>query len=280
MSTEMNKDLYIIECITNLHVGSGDNDFGLIDNRVQRDVITGYPTINASSLKGAFASHFNSEEDKKTRTKEGEIIFGRGNNIKKDEDQKMIGQGKYKFFPANLLAIPLRSSSRHYYLVTSDQIIEDYNEMAELFDQEEIKTSEIKPTGKVELEGKEVDKRVIDIKFLKHLKEEILIVKDDELKEIVENLPVIARNYLNNGKSENLWYEEIVPRKSVFYFGIDKGVADKGTKYEEVFNEKILFEYKDSKGDKKGNKNIIHIGGNVTVGFGACKIMKLGDIND
>lgn len=276
MSIKMNKDLYIIECVTNLHVGSGDNDFGLIDNKVQRDVITNYPTINASSLKGAFASHFNSGEDKdkKIRTEVGKKIFGRGN----DTENGLEGQGKYKFFPANLLAIPVRSSDKPYYLVTSDQIIEDYNEMAELFNQEEIKTSEIKPTGKVELEGKEVDKRVIDIKFLKHLEEEILIVEDDELKEIVENLPVIARNHLDNGESKNLWYEEIVPRKSIFYFGIDKGVAE--NEYENKFNEKILFEYKDSEGNKKEKKNIIHIGGNVTVGFGACKIMKLGDIND
>ncbi|MDP0505812.1 MAG: type III-B CRISPR module RAMP protein Cmr4 [Fusobacterium sp. JB019] len=276
MSTEMNRDLYIIECVTNLHVGSGDNDFGLIDNRVQRDVITGYPTINASSLKGAFASHFNNEKDKK-RTKEGEAIFGRGNDTKKDEDKNFIGQGKYKFFPANLLAIPVRSSSRPYYLVTSDQIIEDYNEIHTLFKGEEsnLKSNKDNKKENLDLEGEEVKAEKINFR-----EKDIYVIEDKEFSKIVENLPVIARNHLDNGESKNLWYEEIVPRKSIFYFGIDKGVAEEGTKYEEDFNNEILFEYKDSEGNKKGEKNIIHIGGNVTVGFGACKIMKLGDIND
>ena len=31
------------------------------------------------------------------------------------------------------------------------------------------------------------------------------------------DLPVTARNCLENGKSANLWYEEVVPHKSVFY---------------------------------------------------------------
>jgi CRISPR-associated protein Cmr4 len=30
-------------------------------------------------------------------------------------------------------------------------------------------------------------------------------------------LPVMARNCLENGQSKNLWYEEVVPYKSVFY---------------------------------------------------------------
>ena len=30
-------------------------------------------------------------------------------------------------------------------------------------------------------------------------------------------LPVLARNYLEDGKSKNLWYEEVVPHGSVFY---------------------------------------------------------------
>lgn len=276
MSTEMNKDLYIIECVTNLHVGSGDNDFGLIDNRIQRDVITNYPVINASSLKGAFASHFNSEDDGK-RTKEGKVIFGRGNDTEKDGDENFKGQGKYKFFPANLLAIPVRSSSSPYYLVTSDQIIKDYNDLLSLFknkksDIEKLSLNKGKENKKLDLEGQQINASKTTFRG-----EDIYVIEDKEFSKIVENLPVIARNHLDNGESKNLWYEEIVPRKSIFYFGIDKGVAEKEKEYENKFNEKILFEYKDSEGNKKGEKNIIHIGGNVTVGFGACKIMKLGD---
>jgi len=46
-------ELYIITARTNLHVGSGDEAYGLVENRVQRDVVTQLPNINASGLKGA-----------------------------------------------------------------------------------------------------------------------------------------------------------------------------------------------------------------------------------
>lgn len=263
--TTIKKSLYLIECITNLHVGSGDSDFGLIDNRVQRDVITNFPTINSSSLKGAFAIHFNKDETdekgKPIRTKDGEKIFGKGNNGNKDLD----GQGKYKFFPANLLAIPARSIDNPYYLITSDQIIKDYNEMANLFGTN-IKLNE--STNKnlpLELEGELL--KVEEISFKEN---KLYVLEDKEFSKIIENLPVIARNHLENGESQNLWYEEIVPRKSLFYFGIDKGIENEEHKIlEDSFKKKIIF-------DKKEN-NLIHIGGNVTVGYGACKITKLGD---
>lgn len=263
--TAIKKNLYLIECITNLHVGSGDNDFGLIDNRVQRDVITSFPTINASSLKGAFAIYFNEEKSdengKPIRTEDGKKIFGRGNNGDNDID----GQGKYKFFPANLLAIPMRSMEVPYYLVTCDEIIESYNEMAGLFGTEEIKKTTIVLNKKVELEGIEIESRKT-----KFAEKEIIVIDDKYFKELVENLPVIARNHLENGESQNLWYEEIVPRKSIFYFGIDKGVEN--SNLENSFDKKIDF--------NKNEKKLIHIGGNVTVGYGACKITKLGDKND
>ena len=44
------------------------------------------------------------------------------------------------------------------------------------------------------------------------------------------DLPIIARNTLDDdGKSQNLWYEEVVPHKSIFYFAImtpDDDIAD------------------------------------------------------
>jgi len=54
----MNIDLYIIEALTNIHVGSGDINFDIIDNQVQKDAITGYPVIHSSSFKGALREHF------------------------------------------------------------------------------------------------------------------------------------------------------------------------------------------------------------------------------
>ncbi len=54
----MKTELYTIETLSNLHVGAGDINFGVIDNQVQRDSVTNLPNINSSSLKGAFREHF------------------------------------------------------------------------------------------------------------------------------------------------------------------------------------------------------------------------------
>ena len=51
---EKNKSAWLIVAETNLHVGNESvNNFGVIDQAIQRDAVTGIPCIHASSLKGA-----------------------------------------------------------------------------------------------------------------------------------------------------------------------------------------------------------------------------------
>ena len=38
-----------LQCMTNMHVGNGDVNYNIIDNEVERDPVTGYPTINSVS---------------------------------------------------------------------------------------------------------------------------------------------------------------------------------------------------------------------------------------
>jgi CRISPR-associated protein Cmr4 len=47
----MTAKAYLIQCITNLHVGSGDATYGIVDKLVQRDAVYSYPTIHSSSLE-------------------------------------------------------------------------------------------------------------------------------------------------------------------------------------------------------------------------------------
>ena len=54
----MTANLYFIKCLTNLHVGSGDVNFNIIDEEIEKDPVTGYPTINASGVKGALRQFF------------------------------------------------------------------------------------------------------------------------------------------------------------------------------------------------------------------------------
>ena len=41
----MKSIVYILETITNLHVGNGDINYNIIDNEVEKD-LNGYPIIN------------------------------------------------------------------------------------------------------------------------------------------------------------------------------------------------------------------------------------------
>ena len=84
-----------------------------------------------------------------------------------------------------------------------------------------------------------------------------MIYPFDKFQEL--ELPVIARNKINEkGKSENLWYEEVVPRFSNFYTFIIK------TDIEEIRKEFDKF-----------MKEIIQIGANKSIGYGFCEFKRI-----
>ena len=68
---------------------------------------------------------------------------------------------------------------------------------------------------------------------------------------------MIARNQLENGESKNLWYEQIVPRESVFYCIIGLG-DEHSAKFDEVWKD-----------------NLVQIGANATIGYGYTQFTKL-----
>ena len=93
----MSTQLFIITAQTNLHVGSGDSNYGIIDNLVQRDVLTELPHIHASSLKGALREFY--EEVIGDKIKAVSIFGSDPTNKEKDKAQK----GSHSFFEAHLL---------------------------------------------------------------------------------------------------------------------------------------------------------------------------------
>jgi CRISPR-associated protein Cmr4 len=120
---------YLITCLTNLHVGSGDANYGVIDNLVQRDVVTGLPTIHSSSLKGALREFFKnqwSETDIKLK-----YIFGPDNTRDASAGENI---GHYKFFAADILTLPIRSNKKPFYRATSKEIIEYIIKKAKAFE--------------------------------------------------------------------------------------------------------------------------------------------------
>ena len=81
-----------------------------------------------------------------------------------------------------------------------------------------------------------------------------MIVPDQDARTLP--LPVLARNQLDNGISNNLWYEEVVPHDSVFYFAVLSNGEDTGDKVLESFDRAV----KDTR--------LFQFGGSATVGYG------------
>ena len=90
-------DFYLIRTISNLHVGSGEGDFSVVDKQVQRDSITGAPTIHASGIKGAIreAMTYEAEQSANKAQLEANVLEAFGSDPKAQKDQR---QGKFNFF--------------------------------------------------------------------------------------------------------------------------------------------------------------------------------------
>ncbi len=236
----MQTHVFLIRALTNLHVGSGDANYGAVDKLVQRDPATNLPTIHSTSIKGAIREHFeevvgwkHAQHPKKAEEKI-EHIFGSAVG-----DSDNAKQGNYHFFSADLLglAVPeeLENSTDTFFRASSEKCLGDFFNKAKL-----LGGLTQMAQLKVGLTGNEMAVREINT-----------------LKDMAEALPVIARNQLENGVSNNLWYEELVPRESVFGWLVQSNGS-----HETEFISEL-------------DGKIIQIGANATVGYGFCFFKKI-----
>ncbi len=260
----MQYNLYLIHALTNTHVGSGDANYGIIDNLVQRDVVHNLPTIHSSGIKGAVREHFN----QKLGADYTNEVFG------SEPGASVSRPGTFHFFDGHLLSFPVRSNKHPYFNATAPFIIKDMLKRAEDFDitlanktvLEELSNITFTGNNKAavfndaykgaileehELKAEEVS--TLNISPLKDLLGggNLVLIEDNTFKAMLNTLPVIARNYLDNGISKNLWYEEIVPHQTRFYTFIAKST--------------------NATTDLLIDKQTIQIGGNATIGYGFCK---------
>ena len=223
----MNTNLWLITAKTNLHVGNENaSNYGIIDKAVQRDVLTDLPCINSSSLKGAvneYCAH-NTEVDLLK-------VFGSDKTNKSKGSQK----GSAIFFDAKLLYLPVQDEDNLFHYATSDAVIAQLKDRLSVF-------------------GLSVDEaRLCEVLVPRHEVKKMSAAAFGEMCKD-ENLPVIARNVLENGRSANLWYEQVIPAETVFYAVIQE-------EGEELSNA-------------LGGK-IVQIGANATIGYGYCRFTKV-----
>lgn len=240
---------WLIVAKTNLHVGNENtSNFGLIDKAVQRDTVTGLPCINSSSLKGAINEYVSQGMVHPLTDQQRKAIFGVDKMDKKSETCK----GNTSFFDANILALPRPNDTTLYELATSHAVLSHYCERLNAFGfnltldqlkeklasllQDQTQISGCKPELKVYTDNKEFAEYCSDYE-----------------------LPIIARNHLDNGKSTNLWYEQVLPRETVF-----------GT---------LILSADDTLNNALNNR-IVQIGANTTVGYGYCKFIQLAKTDD
>ena len=240
----MNAVILKLECLTNLHVGNGDVNYNIIDNEVERDPVTLYPVIHASGVKGALREFFE-------RNEIGEIDALFGKEAGKDGD-KGTSPGRLKILSAEMLAIPVRASAgdKPYYLVTTETAVKRYYRMKQEFlGVETLFTPQT-------LDGVEVDGLISKQKITAD-GQTLCLLSDADFNQI--SLPVLARNCLDE-EHPNLWYEEVVPHESLFFFPV---LADKSDKnYLEHFRDAV-------------NGQVIQFGGNASIGYGLCKVTVL-----
>ncbi len=270
----MRVELYKIETLSNLHVGSGDINFDVIDNQVQRDAITELANINASSLKGAFRESFDKDGSKALV----EYIFGPDNGSNDSHRS-----GAYSFFEAQLLTRPVRSNVKAYFNATTPSIIKNFLENLENFDidfdaklkEELLKLAELKVEKSKPMIFENIsnavleDERAVVSNFSTSVLEDFLgrdlaLFDYEDFKAL--DLPVLARNALENGISKNLWYEEVVPKKSKFYFFIAKpeNLDEHDKKKIEGFENRF---------NTEGSK--VQFGANKSIGYGFSKVTKV-----
>ena len=253
---------YKINCITNMHAGTGEANYSIVDREVARDEVTGYPMIHSSGLKGALRAACVNTEGEETAKE----IFGA-------EGSGNTGYpGTHKFLDAMLISRPMRvyKSEKSPFLptvsITSvNQYLErlsafgknhygieklsdiDFGENSFLTNLEEDVQVEGEPTGKLS------DKTLGQLEKLRDvIGDNFAVAKTFD----GYDLPVFSRTRLNDGKSGmGLWFEEVVPHESVFFFGV---ICPDDAK-------------------EMNMPTVAQIGGNTSTGCGFVKITKLGE---
>jgi len=256
---------FFIKVITPLHVGSG-SDLGVVDMPIQRESHTGFPKIEASSLKGSIRSEFVS----KNGEEEAETIFGTGDK-----------GGDLGFSDARILFFPVKSVNGVFAYITCPMVLKRLEEDLKLNDKNlklkniptvnddicitfknNINTINNKEHIVIEEYSFQVSKNKLDDSLFDNIpkieidKTRLVIISDNNFIHFVKNsTEVITRirigeNGVVDKKSGALFTEEYLPAETVMY-ALAIGKIDK------FINE---------------TPTLLQVGGNSTLGKGIVEL--------
>ena len=280
----MNSHFYAVKCLTNMHMGSGDTNFNIIDNEVQKDPINHYPVMHASGIKGALRDYFKGIG---TSSTEIENIFGSERLDDQASNMQKTKPGMLKFLPAQVFCMPVQSADTNapYYLATSLELLKGFGDIYYALTGKEPTSgfrNSVNSLNEAEAYYKKqcsikIEDNTFNIQYQNRISSPILEFVKKSYPDAYDygkllilphaclssiQLPILARNQLNNGISKNLWYEEVVPHGTVFCFGVLSDGTQAGDKALDYFHNKV-----------KGQ--VVQFGGNASIGCGLTKLIVL-----
>ncbi|MCS7122891.1 MAG: type III-B CRISPR module RAMP protein Cmr4 [Candidatus Micrarchaeota archaeon] len=296
------KNPYLVNCITPLHVGTGQSYESFVDLPIQRDSL-GFPVIWGSSIKGALRNAYHNSGGKDDKEDYESMIFGP--DTRRSEE---IYASSLLILDASLLFIPVRSLYGLFAFCTHPYLLRQCVERLNLVDtglaselnnlistDGECRCSDsyIVKDGKAILREEEVgvklDNRIRNIfsKFLADsipFKEDILkriVILNDDHADIIKRSTLVQTrikvNYETKVVKEGaLWTEEFLPEMSMLItlLLIRDGRASNNrldaSNIERKLREKLV-------GDGSGELDqfCLIIGGNETLGRGIVRFHKI-----
>lgn len=203
--------------------------------------------------------------------------------------RKVNVPASYRVLSAQLLSIPIRSNNQLFYNVTSPWLVGNFIEQMALFGKRHTTLtgylkglstfSNFDGNSSAHHAGQQKKSFLEEEKFLSTHHDQIAgeaaqsglisslfggsiaVAKDNVLAELTDDyhLPVIARNHLEDGRSTNLWYEQVLPAQTRLIFPV---LYPKGDKYFTRFSEVLT-------------KCPVQIGANASVGYGFCTLSSI-----
>lgn len=288
---------FFIKVITPLHAGSG-SDLGIVDMPIQRESHTGFPKIEASSLKGSIRKAFEDNAQDDEIKKKIHIVFGCDgceNEFDEFSDENKDFAGALGFSDAKILFFPVKSVKGVFAYITCPMVLNRFCEDKKFIALENIKDGFTIPkienleNGKCIVLGEKnkINNSVILEEYSFEIKEvqskgfikipnlnieidRVVIISDDNFSHFVKNsTEVITRTKIDNetGTVEKggLFTEEYLPAETVMY---SLAIANKP-----FSNVVSAFESADDVIDFFNEiPSYLQIGGNSTLGKGIVEI--------